>query len=347
LLERLGVDCELELGQTLFELCEARAELARAHAVLARRRVQRLDARLGFAQRLRVELDARGVVAQVPHRLSRLRFGRLEQLDHGFQIRIVLIQGPQPARHGRELGQRRALGLGERLERGLGAGEEAGAVRKARMLGRDEIPLAFAQAQLSQLGHLVLDLGAFGLARGKILLGFQRQPLQPLPVAERLGARARQRLRVGVRVEHLPLGGRTKEGLVRMLAVDVDQELADLLQLRERRAVPVDEAAGAPGAIDGAPEEKAAGVALQVVFLCPCANQALIGKFKLGRQLCALGALPHHGRVRAPADQELDRIDEDRLAGAGLAGEHRESGLELEARGLHDHEIADLERAQH
>ena len=52
----------------------------RPHAVLARGGMQGLDARLGGAQRLGVELDARGVLAQRACGLVRLGLRGLEQL---------------------------------------------------------------------------------------------------------------------------------------------------------------------------------------------------------------------------------------------------------------------------
>ena len=64
-------------------------QVFRAHAVLARGGVQRLDARLDFAQRLRVQLDSRSILAQGTQRFVRLRFGRFQKLDHRFQVVVV------------------------------------------------------------------------------------------------------------------------------------------------------------------------------------------------------------------------------------------------------------------
>ena len=80
---RLRVGGELELMQALFQLGKARRQFFRPQPVPARRGVQRLDARLGLAQRIRIERDARGIVAQLAHRFARLGFGRFEHLDDG------------------------------------------------------------------------------------------------------------------------------------------------------------------------------------------------------------------------------------------------------------------------
>ena len=50
---------------------------------------------------------------------------------------------------------------------------------------------------------------------------------------------------------------------------------------------------------------------------------------------------------RAAAEEQADRFDEDRLAGAGFAGEDVEAGLELDLDGVDDREVADAEEAKH
>ena len=51
--------------------------------------------------------------------------------------------------------------------------------------------------------------------------------------------------------------------------------------------------------------------------------------------------------VAALAQGQRQRVDEDGLAGAGLAGEHGEAGVEFEFERIDDDEIADAERPQH
>ena len=145
LAQRLRIDGELELRQAPLQLGGLRRQLLGPHAVLAGRRMQRFDARLGVAQRLRVELDARGVIAQVANRFTRLRFGRLEQLHHGFQSVIVRRKRLQPVRHRRQLAERGALGLRQGFERGLRTAEQARAVLQPGVLGGHLLPFALAQ----------------------------------------------------------------------------------------------------------------------------------------------------------------------------------------------------------
>ena len=53
---------------------------------------------------------------------------------------------------------------------------------------------------------------------------------------------------------------------------------------------------------------------------------------ELGADLGARGAFAHHAGIAAPAERELQRVDQDRLARAGLAGQHREAARRARSR---------------
>ena len=57
--------------------------------------------------------------------------------------------------------------------------------------------------------------------------------------------------------------------------------------------------------------------------------------------------MAHHFRAGPAAGEQLQRIDDDRLAGAGLSGEDGESGVQLELHGIDDGEVAYLQVRQH
>ena len=61
----------------------------------------------------------------------------------------------------------------------------------------------------------------------------------------------------------------------------------------------------------------------------------------------ALGAVTHDFGAGASAGREQQRIDQDRFAGAGLAGEHGQARAELQLDGVDDREVADLNMQQH
>jgi hypothetical protein len=76
--------------------------------------------------------------------------------------------------------------------------------------------------------------------------------------------------------------------------------------------------------VDGAAQEQAAVLAGVEAGLVEPGGEAR-RRVELGGDLGARGAFAHHAGVAAAAEGELQRVDEDRLAGAGLAGEHGEA----------------------
>ncbi len=58
-------------------------------------------------------------------------------------------------------------------------------------------------------------------------------------------------------------------------------------------------------------------------------------------------AVADHFGSGPAAGQQLQGVDQDRLAGPGLPGEHREPGVQLELHRIDDREVADLQVSQH
>ena len=128
-----------------------------------------------------------------------------------------------------------------------------------------------------------------------------------------------------------------------LLAVDVDQALAELAHALGGQRLPVDVLAGAAVAADDAPKHELAVVRLDGLLLEP----ALDGRVRAGLErrgdLGAFGAVTQRVRARAPAERQHDGIDDDGLAGSRLAGERRHTALELELGRVDDREVADLQ----
>ncbi len=128
-----------------------------------------------------------------------------------------------------------------------------------------------------------------------------------------------------------------------MLAVDVEQAVADLAQLRGRGGAAIDPAAAAALEIDRAAQE-------QRIAGFEAAGVQPRGEIRIGVEfdahVQAFSALAHRTRVGAVAQRELQGVDEDRLARAGLAGQHGEAGGEVDVERAHDHEIAQGDASQ-
>jgi hypothetical protein len=132
-----------------------------------------------------------------------------------------------------------------------------------------------------------------------------------------------------------------------MLAVNVDQIPARLAQLRECHTAAVDERAGAAAAVDHAPHQARAVVTRQIVLGKPALQGCKCGRVEIGADLAFPGALPHDSRIAALTQHHRQSVDQYGFSSPGLAAEDRETGCELEIDPVDDHEITDVQCAQH
>ena len=89
----------------------------------------------------------------------------------------------------------------------------------------------------------------------------------------------------------------------------------------------------------------------------PSAVEAMLGQQRPGRVIGGNGELYGDGRLRravtnhaafgAHAERHAERVEQDRFAGSGLAGEDAESGMEGELEALDQDEIPDRQAEQH
>ena len=163
----------------------------------------------------------------------------------------------------------------------------------------EQVQLAVAGAgQLAQLGGAALEL-AHSLIGGA----------QPLA----------QRLLVGaaVGVEQLELGGGEHQLAVLVLAVERQQPAAELLQVGLGGGAPAHVGAGATVGPHPAGQHDLLGVGGQALGARQLRRQ---GEHPLDVGLG--GAGPHDPAPRPAAEQQVQGVRQQRLAGAGLAGEH-------------------------
>ena len=156
----------------------------------------------------------------------------------------------------------------------------------------------------------------------------------------------RIRLETPIGVEQLPMRRNIDHGAIVMLAVDLDQRAAERAQHLHAHRLVVDEGARAPiGELD-APQDQP--VLRRDAVL---AQQRERGMIRLdvegGRDLPLRGALAHQGRVAAPAEREREGVEQDRLAGPGLAGEHRQAGRAIDIEPLDQDDIANRKTGEH
>ena len=86
---------------------------------------------------------------------------------------------------------------------------------------------------------------------------------------------------------------------------------------------------------------------VEVVRPQPRVDVGLPAEVERRADLGALGAHAHDAGIAASAENETERVDEDRLAGPRLAGEHAEAGRKVDLELVDEDEVADGESAQH
>ena len=128
------------------------------------------------------------------------------------------------------------------------------------------------------------------------------------------------------------------------LRVDVDEVLGRLAQLRHGGRAAVDPGAALALRVDRAAQQQRV-VDREAGFVQPGLQRGR--RVELGADLGAAGALAHQRRVGAVAQGQLQRVDQDGLASAGLAGEHCEAGTQLDLELGDDHHVAQGQSLQH
>ena len=117
---------------------------------------------------------------------------------------------------------------------------------------------------------------------------------------------------------------------MRVLAVQIDESLADILQLGERRGPAIDPGAAPALGVHRSAQQQRAVVGREVLFGEPGADRGTVTDIESGGELGALGAGFQLPQFEAIAQQQRQRVEQDRLARAGFPGEHREAAVELE-----------------
>jgi hypothetical protein len=193
-------------------------------------------------------------------------------------------------------------------------------------------PVAFA------LG--ALDLGAMGIRR--------RLRLTPrLPKPFDLG---RVRFQGAKSIEQAAVGGSINQSALVVLAVNLDQRGAELLHHLHAHRLIVDEGARAPvGELHAAQDELVLGrdIVGQIVGQEQRARRMSALDLEHGSHLALLDPLPHQRLVAAGAQSQCKGIEQDRLTGAGLAGEHGKPGGEIDVEPVDQDDVADRKSGEH
>ncbi|MCY1358074.1 hypothetical protein D9M69_445910 [compost metagenome] len=147
-------------------------------------------------------------------------------------------------------------------------------------------------------------------------------------------------------VQQAAVGVRLEQGLVLMLAVDVDQQLAQGLEVALGAGAAIDVGAGAAFGRDD-PAQDAGAVVVQVAFGQPGAGFGDVGEVEAGEYVRLVGAGAHHAAVGAVAEGQAEGVEHDRLAGTGFAGDHGHAAFEFQVQVFDNGVVVDRQVYQH
>src|SRR5207253_7192577 len=132
------------------------------------------------------------------------------------------------------------------------------------------------------------------------------------------------------RVERREMRRRIEQRLMFVLSVQLDEPRRQLLQGARRRERAVDERTASTLRRDLAADQQFFSAAVEDGF---DGGDVLVGPDKVAR--------------RAPAQEQADRLNENRFAGSGFACQDIEAGVEFHLDRVDDREVADLQKAEH
>ena len=286
-------------------------------------------------------------MTQTVNRFLQLNLGRFQHIEKVLELGIEIHHALQTRLYGSHRRQGRHLSFRQYVESELNGFDQAGGMRQPPVFGLQLVPLLVPKRQRFEFFCLPIEL--LTLRGERLCVGFQGRELPanvlPAPVCPR---HVTGQLRcAGVTIDEIALRPGAQQGLVGMLAVDVDQIFADLLELLHGGGTAVDVRARAARGFNDSAQQAFAFVAREIVFF------EILGKGRNadGREFSAdfgfffsfanqpgLGTLAQHGS---------QRIDEDRFARTGFAGQHGETRLEFQVEPVDDDKISDTQGAQH
>ncbi len=147
-------------------------------------------------------------------------------------------------------------------------------------------------------------------------------------------------------VEQDQLLAAVEQGLVFVLAMDLDQQGAQFGQLAKGGRAAIDPGARAAVGTDH-PAQLAVEIVVHFVLAQPGQRGRRVGQVELGREFGPFGAVAHDAGVGAGAGQPHQGVHQQRLSGAGFARDHGHARPEGQFGGGDDGKILEAEQADH
>ena len=321
-------------GVQAFQLFEQavlqRHHFGRVYAVFARQGIDSVEAFLDVLQTRRVCLEVVEKTIEFADRFFHLDLRR-GQHRGGFAQRVRCIaDAAQAIQAGGQRAEHVARIVFAAVVDDLAAdAEQRFGVGQVLVFLFQLLQLVFTQAEILQLFQLIAEqLVACALLVAGIRQAFEFLASLPPFLRGQLHL-ASQVAGTGIFVEQAAMGVGLEQRLVLVLAVDVDQQLTQRLEVAQRAGGAVDVAARTALGGDH-PAQNAGAVGFQVALGQPGTGLGDIDQVERGQDVGLVGAGANHAAVGTVAQGQAQRIEHDRFAGAGLARDHAHPALEFE-----------------
>jgi hypothetical protein len=136
------------------------------------------------------------------------------------------------------------------------------------------------------------------------------------------------------------------QGLVLVLAVDIQQHAAKLFQLCQRAGVAVDEAAGAAVVADRAAQYALSAI-VQFVFFQPGQGLRKVRDIEFRRYIRPFCAIAHGSGISPGSHGQPQSVQHNGLAGTGFPGQCGHAPVEIKLDVFGDRVIGNRKLAQH
>src|SRR4051812_28632044 len=162
-----------------------------------------------------------------------------------------------------------------------------------------------------------------------------------------LGERVRGHAVLGEGVEDDAVVGGVEQPTLLELALDLDEAVAELAQQPDARRLVVDKGAAAPVGADEPAQYDSFALAVEPGLAQDRMRRVVAPDREFRRYRGLLSPRAHQPALRPLAERQAERIEQDRFAGAGLAGQHAEAGTQREVKAIDQYNVANIEAEQH
>ncbi len=171
---------------------------------------------------------------------------------------------------------------------------------------------------------------------------FRTLPAPPMP-----GKRGRFLLQSAKFIKHAAMSRSGQKSSPVMLSVNFDQRFADRFQHGDGNRLIVDKTPATPFCGLHPAQDHLVLARIKAVFLQHLPDRMGRARLENHRHHALFGALTHSAALRPAAHRKPQRIQQDRLAGPGFAGQRSQARPQRQARLVDQNEILNMQRDQH